>query len=238
MELWKGDCLVKMKDISNNSVDCVICDLPYGTTNCHWDSKIDLQKLWEELLRIGKDTTPYFFCCDMKLAYLLIGSNTKMFKQDFVWNKDKISNPMLAKFGFGRSHENILVFYKKPPTYNYLKYHTKKRIDTPTLNINENNPDTCFYSRTLTRMETIYTPRLPKSVLDFDKPTKRKHPTEKPVPLLEHLIKYYTNEGDLVLDPTMGSGSTGEACRNLNRRFIGIELDKAIYETAVERLKC
>ena len=161
-----------------------------------------------------------------------------MFKQDFVWNKDKISNPMLAKFGFGRSHENILVFYKKPPTYNYLKYHKKKRIDTPTLNINENNPDTCFYSRTLTRMETIYTPRLPKSVLDFDKPTKRKHPTEKPVPLLEHLIKYYTNEGDLVLDPTMGSGSTGEACRNLNRRFIGIEMDDTIYETAVERLKC
>ncbi len=235
MDLFKGDCLEVMKSIQNNSVDCVILDLPYGTTECKWDTKIDLEKLWEQLLRVGKETTPYFFFCDMRLAIELVNSNPKMYKRDLIWDKKKAGNPFLGKKGFRTSHEYILIFYKKQPVYNWEKYH--KQVRKPVKGgVSSGN---CFVAE---HHGGAYEPRMPLSILQFEKEYngqggKKRHPTEKPVPLLEHIIKYYTNEGDLVLDPTMGSGSTGEASRNLNRRFIGIEMDDKIYETTVERLK-
>jgi DNA modification methylase len=235
MELYRGDCLEKMKDISSNSIDCVILDLPYGTINCDWDIKIDLEKLWKELLRIGKEKTPYFFFCDFKLGVDIVASNKKMFRQDFVWNKQKISNPLLARIGFARSHENILVFYKRKPVYNIDKYHTKMYIRPEPTKPKDNN---CF-TKSSGFHGYDYEPRLPLSVLNFSKAKKKKdalHSTEKPIELLEYIIKYYTNEGDKVLDPTMGSGSTGIACKNLNRYFIGIELNDDIFATANKRL--
>ena len=235
MELYNADCLVKLKDLSANSVDCVVLDLPYGTTNCAWDTKIDLSKLWEQLLRVGKERTAYFFFCDFKLGVELVNSNPKMFRYDMVWDKQQASNPLLALKRISTSHENILVFYKKPPVFQWNKYHTIRehnKIKTP----EEKSEKKCFHNSTETGNR--YEPTLPVSVMTYTKTQgkKRKHPTEKPISLLEHLIKYYTDDNAVVLDPTMGSGTTGKACKNLGRRFIGIEMDKAIYDVAVERL--
>jgi site-specific DNA-methyltransferase (adenine-specific) len=234
MELYNADCLEKLKDLSDKSVDCVILDLPYGTTNCHWDTKIDLSKLWEQLLRVGKERTAYFFFCDFRFGAELVNSNPKLFKGDLVWDKQKAANPLLTLKRIGHSHENILVFYKKPPVFQWDKYHgiAPKQPKTNMISF-----DGCFRSNRAV-IPRIYEPRLPLSVMEFSKVwgKKRKHPTEKPIALLEHLIKYHTAEDEVVLDPTMGSGTTGQACKNLGRRFIGIEIDKAIYDTAVERL--
>lgn len=233
MELYNADCLEKLKDLSANSVDCVILDLPYGTTNCHWDTKIDLSKLWEQLLRVGKERTAYFFFCDFRLGVEIVNSNPKLFKGDMVWDKQKAANPLLSLKRIGHSHENILVFYKKPPVFQWAKYHGI----TPNTSTTVRTFNGCFPSSSAVVPKT-YEPRLPLSVMEFPKVwgKKRKHPTEKPIALLEHLIKYHTADDAVVLDPTMGSGTTGMACRNLGRRFIGIEIDKAIYDTAVERL--
>lgn len=265
MELYNADCLEKLKDLSANSVDCVILDLPYGTTNCAWDTKIDLAKLWEQLLRVGKERTAYFFFCDFKLGVELVNSNPKMYKQDLVWDKQKVSNPLLSLKRIGHSHENILVFYKKPPVFQWAKYHTIRADKNmrnpfdgcfrsnsgvipknyePTLPVSvmkheEEEWSGCFPKENMMgHGSKTYEPPLPVSVMTYKKTMgkMRKHPTEKPIPLLEHLIKYYTADDAVVLDPTMGSGTTGMACKNLGRRFIGIEMDKAIYDIAVERL--
>lgn len=309
MELYNADCLDKLKDLSANSVDCVILDLPYGTTDCEWDTKIDLAKLWEQLLRVGKERTAYFFFCDFRLGVEIVNKNPSMFRYDLVWSKKSASNPLLAKKRIRASHENILVFYKKCPVFHWDKYHkiSSHRLGEitrgysggcftaenpivagryePTLPVSViecDEPPRCKkYAGTLgnavitTSSEPKYDPKLPLSVMEYNEepkeeewsgcfpkenmlghcgknyePTlplsvmeyqrvigkKRKHPTEKPIPLLEHLIKYYTADDAVVLDPTMGSGTTGMACKNLGRRFIGIEMDKAIYDTAVERL--
>jgi site-specific DNA-methyltransferase (adenine-specific) len=272
MELYNADCLVKLKDLSANSVDCVILDLPYGTTECAWDTKIDLAKLWEQLLRVGKEKTAYFFFCDFKLGVELVNSNPKMFRYDMVWSKKSASNPLLAKKRIRAAHENILVFYKKCPVFHWEKYHTitkykQKPQDTayggtlgdtkmlsigtkyePTLPVSvmehEDEPKEeewvgCFpKDNMLGHAGKTYEPSLPISVMEYQRimGKERKHPTEKPIALLEHLIKYYTADDAVVLDPTMGSGTTGKACKNLGRRFIGIELNKVIYDIAVERL--
>jgi site-specific DNA-methyltransferase (adenine-specific) len=300
MELYNADCLVKLKDLSANSVDCVILDLPYGTTECAWDTKIDLAKLWEQLLRVGKEKTAYFFFCDFRLGVEIVNSNPKMFRYDMVWNKKSASNPLLAKKRIRAAHENILVFYKKCPVFHWEKYHTIQDIDRKKLNLNNDGcfprnkggviPNTyeptlpvsvmehedepkeeewvgCFpkenmlghcgktyeprlplsvieedggkcYPSACGNPSGLYEPKLPTSVMEYQRiiGKKRKHPTEKPIALLEHLIKYYTADDAVVLDPTMGSGTTGKACKNLGRRFIGIELNKVIYDIAVERL--
>ena len=163
----------------------------------------------------------------------MVNSNPKMFKYDMVWDKKKGSNPLLARKRINKSHENILLFYNKPPVFHWEKYHTIKSQDE----IITGFVGGCFYAPS-PRINRRYEPILPLSVMEYSKiwGNKRKHATEKPVGLLEHLIKYYTDDNAVVLDPTMGSGTTGKACQNLGRRFIGIEIDKAIYDTAVERL--
>ena len=233
MNLINGDCLDKMKDLANNSVDCFIMDLPYGTTVCKWDIKINLDDLWIQLKRLAKNkNTPYFFFCDMKLAVDIINSNRKWFRYDLIVHKSNIVGFLNSKRMPMREHEILLVFYDKSPTYNVADYHEfeiknrrkKKIVDS-------------IYGKVLNTDGKKYKPPLPVSIIKMDNHKGKKyHKTQKAQDVLEWIIKYYTNENDCVLDPTMGSGSTGVACKNLNRNFIGIEMDGEYFKIAQERL--
>lgn len=225
----------ELKKIDAGTVDLVICDLPYGITAFEWDKKLDIVELWKQLLRVGKPNTPYFFFCTLKFGIDIINANPKMFKTDIIWNKMRITTPMLVKYGFNRSHETILVFYDKPPPYFHMKYHTKVFRNKNTTRV-PNRVSCCTNSLDPT-LECIYTPPLPLSIMNSMPPRKKQlHRTQKPLEILESIIKYYSDDGAIILDPTMGSGSTGEACKNLGRRFIGIEKNPEIFETAKKRL--
>ena len=233
--LINGDCLEEMKKLKDDSIDLVFCDLPYGQTSCKWDCKIDLEKFWIEIMRIKKLNTPLFFTTTVKFGTDLILSAPKkcFFRYDLVWVKSAPAGFLCAKKMPMRKHEMIYVFYEKLPFYD-LSSHTHKFIKEGNKGKIEGNK---VYEgkKVLYRNESgKYDPPLPTSMLEI-KSTRGKHSTEKPVALMEWILKYYSKEGDIVLDPTMGSGSTGVACKNMNRGFIGIEMDKEIYEVAVER---
>lgn len=233
MELINDDCLNALANVGDKSVSLVVADLPYGQTSNNWDIKINLTKLWEELKRVGTNNCAYMFFTTTKFGIDLIQSNKDWFRYDLVWRKDKGVGFINSKKMPMRSHEMIYVFYNKLPTYNIEGNHTKEKRkgnDKPA-------KDGCF--NVVKVVSTVYTPRLPLTVLEFNginNSKKRYHSTEKPVDLLEWIIRYYSNEGDTVLDPTMGSGSTGVACLNLKRKFIGIEMDKDIFDVAVGRI--
>jgi len=234
MEIFNNDCLEKLKEIEDKSVDCVICDLPYGTTAWKWDIKIDLDELWRELKRVARnDNTPYFFFCDFRFGTELYNSNPKMFRYDIVVNKRNVVGFMNSKRMPMRKHELLLVFYKKLPTYNVLEYH--KKVNEKERNIERK---TVYGNTSEKEYGKIYEPKLPHSIIQMDNLNTRgkNHPTEKSQDILEWIIKYYTYEGDTILDPTMGSGSTGVAAKTLNRKFIGIEMDEKYYEVARKRL--
>jgi site-specific DNA-methyltransferase (adenine-specific) len=235
MEIFNNNCLEKLKEIEDKSVDCFICDLPYGSTACKWDKKIDLDELWREMKRIAKnDNTPYFFFCDMRFAVDLITSNPKMYKYDIVINKRNVVGHLNSRKMPMRKHELLLVFYKKLPTYNVLEYH-KKVNKREIYGTNEG-----IYGKIVDKKYgKIYEPSLPHSIINMDNLNTRgkNHPTEKSQDILEWIIKYYTNEGDTVLDPTMGSGSTGVAAKTLNRNFIGIEMNEEYFEVAKKRIE-
>lgn len=235
MQLTNDDCLTALTNIPNKSVNLVIADLPYGQTDNAWDTKIDLNILWQHLKRVGTINCAYIFFTTTKFGFDLIQSNKDWYRYDLVWHKDKPVGFLNAKKMPMRSHEMIYVFYNKLPTYNIKNNHelTKSSGYEAALNAN------CYSNQKLKKMRTTYEPRLPISVLNFDAlntKNKRHHPTEKPIDLLEWLIRYYSNEGDTILDPTMGSGSTGIACINMKRNFIGIEMDKGIFDVAQERI--
>jgi site-specific DNA-methyltransferase (adenine-specific) len=233
--LIQGDCLEKLKDIDDNSVDCFICDLPYGTTayKKSWDNKIDLDELWRELKRIAKnDNTPYFFFCDFRFGTELYNSNIKWFRYDMVIKKSFVVGFLNSKRQPLREHELLLVFYKKSPTYNITDNHTVKSIHRKRQPYNKS-----VYGKVIRKEHKYYEPPLPRSILNTSNSNHhRNHPTEKSQDILEWIIKYYTNEGDTILDPTMGSGSTGKACVSLNRKFIGIEKDKEYFDIATKRI--
>jgi site-specific DNA-methyltransferase (adenine-specific) len=244
MNLINGECLEELKKIEDKSVDCFICDLPYGTTGCKWDNKIDLDELWIEMKRTARnDKTPFFFFCDMKLAVNLINSNPKWFRYDLVWYK---TNSKCGHLNSGkmpmRSHELLLVFYKKLPTYNKKEYHKRVCYNDG----KKKYPDESqIYGKSWLndnfKFGTMYDVVLPISVLKYPIENKmtskmRYHPTQKPQGILEWIIKYYSNKGDTILDPTMGSASTGVACKTLNRNFIGIEMNKEYFDVAIERI--
>ena len=318
--LLHGDCLVEMKDIDDNSIDFIFCDLPYGQTSCKWDCKIDLQKFWIEIMRIKKLNTPIFMTTTTKFGVELINSAPKKcpFRYDLVWVKSAPAGFLSARKFPMRKHEMIYCFYEKLPFYD-LSSHKHKFIKdqmvkdfTPNKNGNiyscpdnqefagrngapryepplpvsvikgvNNTYNTEGRNKPLTREpagkyepplpvsvvkekksihygvervfyydehgniiregqsgkdQTKYDPPLPNSLLEI-KSTRGNHSTEKPVALIEWLLKYFSKEGDVVLDPTMGSGSTGVACKNMNRNFIGIEMDPEIYEVAVNRIE-
>ena len=334
MKIYNGDCLNEMKNIEDDSVDLIFCDLPYGQTSCKWDCKIDLETFWVEIMRIKKLHTPIFFTTTTKFGVDLIQSAPKKcyFRYDIVWVKSAPAGFLCAKKMPMRKHEMIYVFYEKLPFYDlsshkhkFIKENlivnkdadiSKEKLDLygivggkkalelgyknkkydpplPTSVVREIKPKNSnkggLYSQ-IDRLEDVkYDPPLPTSVIHGAEPepepepepkyvgepvmrenttdgdiisyeikerkngesryepplpdtlleiksTRGKHSTEKPVALMEWILKYYSKEGDIVLDPTMGSGSTGVACKNMNREFIGIEMDKDIFKVAEERL--
>ena len=234
MELIQGDCLEVMKNIPSASVDMILCDLPYGTTRNKWDTCLNLGKLWEQYKRIIKDNGAIVLFSQMPFTAALVMSNPKMFRYEWIAEKSLATGFLNAKRMPMKAHENILVFYKKLPTYNAQmtkgKPYSITRRD--------------IGGQYLHNFESIETKnegtRCPRDVLrDLWQPYcggKMYHPTQKPVPLLEYLIKTYTNEGDTVLDNCMGSGSTGVACVNTKRDFIGVELDENYFDIARGRI--
>jgi len=304
MELYNGDCLEVLKDLSDNSVDIIIADPPYARfKHLEWDRKIDFEPLWEQLWRVSKPNTPIFLFADFKFALEIYNSQPKYFKYEIVWNKGTTTTPLLSRKRFGKCTEYILVFYKKQCVYNYAKYHkiiktskpkkTKKRaimkhdskmeinntyepkLPTNIIDCSFNNkksdgivnyercmkggarykptlPTNIIENEVIEKEEAIrdtwgkiirydnnYEPRLPCNIIKCQ--TKRnkkiiKKLTEKPQFVLEHLLKYFSNEGDTCLDFCMGSGSMGVACNTLNRKFIGIEKNKEFFEITKKRL--
>jgi site-specific DNA-methyltransferase (adenine-specific) len=234
IELYNDDCM-NVLDTITHEIDLVILDLPYGQTNCIWDKKIDVNLLWTKLKKISKINTAYIFFTTTKFGIELIQSNPKWFRYDLVWSKPNSGAGFLnAKKMPLRNHEMLYVFYNKLPTYNVGLYHTNKKMTNKTL-----PNQSVMYSGKKYSIHTEYEPRLPRSILEYsvtNKSIKGNHSTEKPVELLKWLIKYYSNENDVVLDVTMGSGSTGVASAELNRAFIGIELNKDFYDIACDRL--
>lgn len=238
MQLYNGDCLEVMKSIPNKSIDLILCDLPYGTTKCKWDTPIDLFAMWNQYNRIIKDNAPILLFAQTPFDKILGSSNLSMLKYEWIWEKTQATGHLNAKKMPMKAHENILVFYKKLPIYNPQKTTGHKPIHSYTKYIKtQNNTELYGYMK-----QEISgggeTDRYPRSIITFasDKQTCHLHPTQKPVTLLEYFIKTYTNEEMLVLDNCMGSGSTGIACINTNRNFIGIELDKQYFDIAKERL--
>lgn len=231
-ELMHGDCLELMKDIPDGSVDMIICDLPYGTTACKWDSIIPFEELWKGYCRIIKDDGAIILFGSEPFTSILICSQISLFRYDLIWDKQKGCDFLNANRKPLKSHENILVFYKKSPTYNKQYWYS-----TPYKKINGNKKQSSVYHDSHdVDTESTDGKRNPLSILSFPRDGNRVHPTQKPVALLEYLIKTYTNEGETVLDNCMGSGSTGVACVNTNRRFIGIELDDKYFEIAKQRI--
>ena len=229
----QGDCLERMKEIPDGSVDMVLTDPPYGTTACKWDSIIPLELMWEQLKRIIKPNGAIVMTGGEPFSSALRVSNLKQYKYDWVYRKPQGVDPLMARYRPMNDIENVIVFAKKQPTYNaqltdgkpYIMERDKKGRKTEGMHIGEMKP-------TKTVNKGL---RNPKRVLDF-RQEKGLHPTQKPVALMEYLIKTYTNEGETVLDFTMGSGSTGVAAKNLNRKFIGIELDETYFKIAQERI--
>ena len=230
--LLQGDCLELMKDIPDKSVDMILCDLPYGTTQNKWDSVIDLEMLWKQYTRIIKDNGAIVLTAQSPFDKVLGMSNIKMLKYELIWEKEQGTGFLNAKKMPLKSHENILIFYKKLPTYNpQMRTGFKPYVAV-------RNTATSNYGKQVDSVTTISNgDRYPLSILKFKRDKDRIHPTQKPVVLMEYLIKTYTNEGDLVLDNTMGVGTTGVACKNLNRNFIGIELDEEYFNIAIKRIK-
>ena len=320
MNIFNEDCLEQMKNLDDNSIDLIFCDLPYGQTSCKWDCKIDLEKFWIEVMRIKKINTPLFFTTTTKFGVELINSAPKKcpFRYDIVWVKSAPAGFLSAKKMPMRKHEMVYVFYEKLPfydlsshTHKFIKETVNKRngkdgIDNkgmiknrskteiqnkydPPLPVSVVNEDIRkdkhktaygdnihYHNNQQKNGESIYDPPLPVSIVKEDvydakerfkngkltkhprhlqkgddpiydpplptsmleiKSTRGKHSTEKPVALMEWVLKYYSKEGDTVLDPTMGSGSTGVACKNMKRDFIGIEKDEEIFKVAENRLK-
>ena len=316
-DLHNKDCLEILPTIPDNSVDLIFCDLPYGQTNCKWDSIIPIDKLWIEFKRIRKDTTPIIMCCTTKFGHTLISSNPKEFKMDMVWQKSRKCGFLQARKRPMVGHEMVYFFYKKQCKYNYLKYHTytkkvskaktidkkllkvythedvlnkphRKVIDKgtgsyepilpdsvivndekrtndgvfgaiscdkgishaqryyPTLPdsviVNDENPK-CLYRSinddgskafVISDGTSGYDPKLPDSILKIASKKPSKHSTGKPLELMEFILKYWTDEGDIVFDPTFGGGSMPIQCKIMKRQFIGCEMDKKIYDDAVK----
>jgi site-specific DNA-methyltransferase (adenine-specific) len=232
--LMFGDCLERMKEIPDSSVDMVLCDLPYGTTQNKWDSIIPLDELWNQYKRIC--TGAIVLTAAQPFTSILIVSNLQNFKYQWVWNKSKVTGVLNAKKQPLRNHEDVCVFYQNQPTYNpqgvvdcNIQASTGVSMGKSSANYNAIKQTE---SGKYTQRQTGY----PRSVLQIASEGKTQHPTQKPVELMEYLIKTYTNEGDTVLDNTMGSGTTGVACKNTNRKFIGIEMDPTYYGVACGRI--
>ena len=234
-----GDCLERMKEIESGSVDMILTDPPYGTTKCSWDSVIPLEPMWEQLKRVIKPNGAIVMTASQPFTTTLIASNMKMFKYCWVWEKNKATGHLNAKKRPLVAHEDVCVFYNNQPTYNPQGLIKKEK---PTVNKgnrgskgNGSSGDCYGYAgKDAIQTHTGYPRSVHKESVDFK---ARYHPTQKPVALMEYLIKTYTNEGETVLDFCLGSGTTGVAAKKLNRDFIGIEMDDHYFQVAKDRIE-
>jgi site-specific DNA-methyltransferase (adenine-specific) len=239
INLMKGDCLERMKEIPDGSVDMVLTDPPYGTTACKWDSVIPLEPMWEQLKRIIKPNGAIVMTASQPFTSVLISSNLKMFKYSLVWEKSRVSHFAQAPYRFLTTHEDIVVFSSGGTAKNAkcrMTYNPQGLIDCNKVCKGKGHSD----HRPSNKIQEDYVQTktgYPKSILKFKSDNAENHPTQKPVALMEYLIKTYTNENETVLDFTMGSGTTGVACVNLNRKFIGIEMDDKYFEIAKKRIE-
>ena len=248
INLIKGDCLEEMKNIANNSIDAIICDLPYGTTQNKWDSIIPLDLMWSEYERIIKTNGAIVLFSDSIFTAKLMLSNEKLFRYELVWDKVVPSGFLNANRMPMRRHENILLFYKKLPVYNKQmkprnpNAHSLGKVEnyTKSKGKEEKSNYGVINNKKINEIKD-YSLKNPDSIIEFTKGNnrgkyKKLHPTQKPLNLLEWLVKTYTNKGDTVLDNTMGSGTTLVACKKLGRNGIGIEQDEKYFNIAVQRL--
>jgi site-specific DNA-methyltransferase (adenine-specific) len=238
IELIQGDCLGVMRDIPDGSVDMVLTDPPYGTTACKWDSVIPLEPMWEQLKRVIKPNGAIVMTASQPFTTTLIMSNVKMFKYSLVWEKSRVSHFAQAPYRFLTTHEDVAVF-----SFGGTSKNSKSRMTYNPQGLSEcrkmmkgkgHSDHRPSKNKQLDYLQTKT--GYPKSILRFKSDNAKEHPTQKPVSLMEYLIKTYTNEGETVLDFTMGSGTTGVACKNLNRNFIGIEKDLDYFKIAEARI--
>lgn len=235
IDLREGDCLELMRDIPDGSINMVLCDLPYGVTQAKWDVPIDMNALWREYLRCVKENGAILLFSMQPFTTDLINSNRKLFRYEIIWEKSAKGGFLNAKRMPLRGHENILVFYRKQPVYNPQM----KRATGKPRRYHGGKTKSELYGDYKGKYYTDDGMRYPSDVIQFGNshgaPDNRFHQTQKPVPLLEYLIRTYTNKGDTVLDNTMGSGSTGVACIHTGRNFIGIEKEHEYMEIARKR---
>ena len=245
INLIKGDCLVEMQNIADKSIDCIICDLPYGTTACKWDTIIPFEPLWAQYKRIIKDNGAIVLFGQEPFSSYLRTSNISMYRYDFIWDKVSTTNFANAKRMPLSCNECISVFYKSLPTYNPIMTEAKSDRIRSMSKSKDNTSETNKQASGKTRMYSENydnTKRFPRKIIEISckiaecNSLNRVHPTQKPEALIEYLIKTYTNEGDTVLDNTMGSGTTGVACKQLNRSFVGIEMDDKYFDIASKRI--
>tara|TARA_Y100001970_G_scaffold193518_1_gene235159 strand:- start:545 stop:1267 length:723 start_codon:yes stop_codon:yes gene_type:complete len=231
IKLIRDNCLNQMKNIKERSIDCILTDLPYGITKNEWDIEIDLKLLWENFNNILKPNGIIILTAVQPFTSKLVISNQKMFKYEIIWEKTIGSGQLNIKHQPLRVHESILIFYNKRGTYN------EQLTEGKPYSINRNKVKGSGYNKQTSSNKQNDGYRHAKSVIKISNPRiKDGHPTQKPIELLEYLVKTYTNENDTVLDCCMGSGSTGVACINLNRNFIGIELNNEYFEKAKDYL--
>jgi len=232
IELHLGDCLEVMPTLDAGSIDMVLTDPPYGTTACKWDSIIPLEPMWENLKRLARKNAAIVMTASQPFTTTLIASNMKMFKYCWVWDKKIPSGMAFARYQPMRRSEDVVVFCEGKTLYNAQIVLRDKPIKGGSMSKGETTNN-----HNLKALKKTYTHKNPTNIIEFDKVRRGSiHPTQKPVALMEYLIKTYTNEGDTVLDFTMGSGTTGVACKNLGRKFIGIEKDAEYYGIAERRI--
>ena len=230
-----GDCLELTKEIPDKRIDCIICDLPYGTTACQWDIIIPFDLLWGQYKRIIKDNGAIILFCCQPFTSVLVNSNLKGYKHHWIWLKNRGTGFQIAKYRPMMKTEDIIVFTKKGEKVNY--YPQMIKLDKPHFSRNASSSNgtnpLCHFNSGGKNVDSKY----PTNVLDFSKVVKPVHPTQKPVELIRYLIRTYTNEGDLVLDNCVGSGTTAIAAIREKRHFIGMELNKEYYDIACKRIK-
>ena len=243
IDLRNGDCLELMRDIPDGSVDMVLADPPYGTTACKWDSVIPFEPMWEQLKRITKKNGAIVMTASQPFTSALVMSNVKMFKYCWVWEKTRPTGHVHAKNKPMKKHEDVVVFSSGTTVHasqsaTRMTYNPQGlvRKEKPTIRKAGGSSDVMMGARPSHRDVTQEFEGYPHSILRVSSEGKTIHPTQKPVALMEYLIKTYTNEGETVLDFTMGSGTTGVACVNTGRSFIGIELDETYFNIAKDRI--
>ena len=242
IKLYKGDCLELMKSIPNGSIDAIITDPPYGTTACKWDSVIPFALMWEQLNRIIKPNKAIVLTASQPFTSALVMSNPKLFKYEWIWQKTRFSGNLNATRMPLKAHESVLIFANTKAPYYPIKTQAPEHLIDKRKNVNPSivkDGGTYNGSRGFVNIRKKDDgTRYPTTIQVFKNPNNNSlHPTQKPVELMEYLIKTYTNENETVLDFTMGSGSTGVACVNTNRNFIGIEMDENYFNIAAKRIE-